>query len=150
MCLNCSFTYVHFILYVINEVPLCYSFSLLFYLYIVFCCKLLMRTILFLFTPPFKCLWFVRLFYILERSFLHVCSPRLHSFHSHWFLWCKAEFSASLLESSVSHNPSEIILICWFGALLLMLNTAVLLNIFNGNCETSPPPFSRFFDEQKA
>jgi len=26
----------------------------------------------------------------------------------------KAEFSASLLQSSVSHDPSEIILICWF------------------------------------
>ncbi len=25
------------------------------------------------------------------------------------FLWCKAEFSASLLQSSVSHDPSEII-----------------------------------------
>ncbi len=30
------------------------------------------------------------------------------------FLGCKAEFSASLLQSSVSHDPSEIILICWF------------------------------------
>ncbi len=29
------------------------------------------------------------------------------------FLWCKAEFSASFLMSSV-HDPSEIILICWF------------------------------------
>ncbi len=28
----------------------------------------------------------------------------------------KAEFSASLLQSSVSHNPSEIILIYWFDA----------------------------------
>ncbi len=28
----------------------------------------------------------------------------------------KAEFSASLLQSSVSHDPSEIILICWFAA----------------------------------
>ncbi len=26
----------------------------------------------------------------------------------------KAEFSASLLQSSVSHDPSEIILICWY------------------------------------
>ncbi len=31
-------------------------------------------------------------------------------------LWCKAEFSASLLQSSVSHDPSEIILICLFAA----------------------------------
>ncbi len=28
----------------------------------------------------------------------------------------QAEFSASLLQSSVSHDPSEIILICWFAA----------------------------------
>ncbi len=28
----------------------------------------------------------------------------------------KAEFSASLLQSSVSHDPSEIILTCWFAA----------------------------------
>jgi len=26
----------------------------------------------------------------------------------------KAEFSASLLQSSMLHDPSEIILICWF------------------------------------
>ncbi len=50
------------------------------------------------------------------------------------FLWCKAEFSASLLQSSVSHDPSEIILMCLFGAqyflLLSVLNKVVLLNIF--------------------
>ncbi len=28
----------------------------------------------------------------------------------------KAEFSAVLLQSSVSHDPLEIILICWVGA----------------------------------
>jgi len=27
----------------------------------------------------------------------------------------KAEFSASLLQSSVPHDPSEINIICWFG-----------------------------------
>ncbi len=32
------------------------------------------------------------------------------------FLWCKAEFLASLLQSSVSHDPSEIILTYWFAA----------------------------------
>ncbi len=32
------------------------------------------------------------------------------------FLWRKAEFSASLLQSSVSHDPSETILINWFAA----------------------------------
>ncbi len=37
----------------------------------------------------------------------------------------KAVFSASLLQSSVSHDPSEIILICWFAAqetLLIIIN----------------------------
>jgi len=28
------------------------------------------------------------------------------------------EFSASLLQSALSHDPSEIILICWFAAQL--------------------------------
>ncbi len=28
----------------------------------------------------------------------------------------KAEFSAAITPVSVSHDPSEIILICWFGA----------------------------------
>ncbi len=32
------------------------------------------------------------------------------------FLWCEAEYSASLLQSSVSHDTSEIILIYWFAA----------------------------------
>ncbi len=30
-------------------------------------------------------------------------------FKCNLFLWCKAEFSASLLQSSVSHDPLEII-----------------------------------------
>ncbi len=37
----------------------------------------------------------------------------------------KAEFSASLLQSSVSHDPSDMILICWFAAqeiFLLIIN----------------------------
>ncbi len=56
-----------------------------------------------------------------------------------YFFSCddKAEFSASLLQSSVSHDPSEIILICGFAAqetfltlLLSVLKSDVLLNIF--------------------
>ncbi len=35
-------------------------------------------------------------------------------FKCNLLLWCTAEFSASLLQSSVSQNPSEIILIYWF------------------------------------
>ncbi len=55
-------------------------------------------------------------------------------------MWYKAEFS-SLLQSSVSQDSPEIILICWFAAqgtflvkklekLLSMLKTDVQLNIF--------------------
>ncbi len=50
------------------------------------------------------------------------------------FQWRKAKFSASLLQSSVTHDPSEIILIYWFTAqetfLSSMLRTTVLLKIF--------------------
>jgi len=34
----------------------------------------------------------------------------------------KADFSESLLQSSVSHDPPEIIIICWFGAQDLVLS----------------------------
>ncbi len=43
------------------------------------------------------------------------------------FLWNKAEFSASLLQSSVSHDPSEIIIICWFAA----QETILIINVEN-------------------
>ncbi len=50
------------------------------------------------------------------------------------FLWSKAEFSESLLQSSVSHDPSEIILLYVDLVLkkqfLPMLKTVVLHNIF--------------------
>ncbi len=38
----------------------------------------------------------------------------------------------SIIQSSVSHDPSEIILICWFAAqvAVIMLKTVVLLNIW--------------------
>ncbi len=39
----------------------------------------------------------------------------------------KAEFSASLLQSSVSHDPSEIIQICWFAA----QETFIIIIIFS-------------------
>ncbi len=44
------------------------------------------------------------------------------------FLWCKAEFSASILQSSMSHDPSEIILICWFAAQILPIQLLLVLN----------------------
>jgi len=55
--------------------------------------------------------------------------------HCFFFFYVKAEFPASQLQSSVSHDPSDIILIWWYAAqkhfiLLSMLKTvAVRLNI---------------------
>ncbi len=43
-------------------------------------------------------------------------------------MWCKAEFSASLLQSSVSQDPSEIILIYWFAAQETFL---IIINVEN-------------------
>ncbi len=40
------------------------------------------------------------------------CILSEYIFKCNIFLWCSAEFSATLLESSVSHDPSEIILLC--------------------------------------
>ncbi len=54
----------------------------------------------------------------------------------------KAEFSASLLQSSVSHDPSEIILIYWCIAQVIFLiiinaeDNVVLLHIFLWNLES--------------
>ncbi len=48
----------------------------------------------------------------------------------------KAEFSASLLQSSVSCDPSEIIIKCWFSAqetFLIIINAKKLLNVFVEN-----------------
>ncbi len=62
----------------------------------------------------------------------------------------KAEFSASLLQSLVSHDASEIILIWWFAAsgTFLIINNVIkktveLLNIFVATLII----FSGFFDE---
>ncbi len=46
------------------------------------------------------------------------------------FLWCKAEFSASLLQPSASHDPSEIILLPIF---LVMNRMFKQLHLFDSN-----------------
>ncbi len=51
------------------------------------------------------------------------------------FLWCKAEFSSSFLQSSVSHDPSEIIIICWFAAqetflIIINVENSLILNYY--------------------
>ncbi len=43
-------------------------------------------------------------------------------------MWCKAEFSAPLLQSSVSHDLSEIILICWFA---VQETFSIIINVEN-------------------
>jgi len=60
----------------------------------------------------------------------------------------KAEFSASLLQSSVSHDPSEITLIWWFDA----QETFLIINNVKNSCaayilEETLIIFSRFIDE---
>ncbi len=72
------------------------------------------------------------------------CSPRLCLFHQkyskhsnteyilkcNYFCDVKVEFSASLLQSSVSHDPSQIILIYWFGAQETFL---IIINVENSS-----------------
>ncbi len=57
---------------------------------------------------------------------------------------------ASLLQSSVSHDPSEIILIYWFASqqtlLIYNVEKSCAASYFYGNHDTC---FSGFFDEQK-
>ncbi len=48
-----------------------------------------------------------------------------------FLLWSKAEFSASLLQSLVSHDPSEIILICWFAAQETLIITIIIYVEYN-------------------
>ncbi len=48
-------------------------------------------------------------------------------------LWHNAEFSASLRQSSVSHDPSEIILICWFAA----QETFIIIYYVKRSCDNS-------------
>ncbi len=70
-------------------------------------------------------IWICFILYILFDIYIHVM--------------VKLNFQQSLHQFSVSHDPSEITLICWFAAqelflqLLSVLKTVVLLNIFRGN-----------------
>ncbi len=62
----------------------------------------------------------------------------------------KAEFSASFLQSSVSHDPSEIILICWFAAqetflIIINVENSCAAEYLRGNRDTFY--FSGLFDE---
>ncbi len=42
----------------------------------------------------------------------------------------KSEFSAALLQSSVSHDPSQIIVICWFKKKYFIIIIIILEDIF--------------------
>ncbi len=63
----------------------------------------------------------------------------------------KAEFLVSLLQSSVSHDPSEIIIICWFAAQLLVMFLIIInaKNVLPHNIFFWKPwhVVSGFFDE---
>ncbi len=67
--------------------------------------------------------------YILLHN-LKVTFPIEYILKCNLFLRCKSEFSAQLLQSSVSHDPSEIILIYWFAAqetFLIIINVKKLV-----------------------
>ncbi len=53
------------------------------------------------------------------------------------FLWYTPEFSASLLQSSVSHDPSEIMLICCLRNILIIISVKniCVASYFCGNCD---------------
>ncbi len=56
-----------------------------------------------------------------------------HYLKCNLFLWSKLNFSASLLRFSVSHDPSQILLIYWFHLMrtLTLLHGSVLLSLAN-------------------
>ncbi len=58
------------------------------------------------------------------------CFPFEYILKCNLFLWCKA----SLLQSSVSYDPSEIILICWFTAQETFL---IIINVENSSVSTN-------------
>ncbi len=58
----------------------------------------------------------------------------------------KAEFSASLLQSSVSHDPLEIILICWFAAKKHLLLLSPLKAVVLPYISVETFYFLRFFE----
>ncbi len=55
--------------------------------------------------------------YLVQIDFVLDClQGNLDLFRLIYSCVIKAEFLSSLLQSSVSHDPSEIIIICWFAA----------------------------------
>ncbi len=60
-----------------------------------------------------------------------------------YFCNASAEFSAPLLQSSVSHDPSEIILICWIDAKETFL---IIINAENRSIMTTLEDFSMVMD----
>ncbi len=69
--------------------------------------------------------------FVFERNLLY--SHQGHSYSSKNTVRTKLNFHQLLLQASISHDPSEIILMCWFGAqetylLLSMLKTVLLFN----------------------
>ncbi len=123
----------------------------------------------------FKSLW-LRFF----LCFVNICLPSLHLFERkntvnskyckillQFWMYCKiwiycqikfipvikAEFSASLiLQSSVLHDPSKIIIICWFAAqetflIIIIVENSCAASYLCGNRHTFF--YITFFDEQK-
>ncbi len=93
-----------------------------------------------LYTLPFRGLGSARFFMFLKKSLMFTNAALFGQKYCkssfllkkgknkkcNLFLWCKAEFSASLLQSVTSHDPSEIMLIFWFG----VQETFIIILIF--------------------
>ncbi len=71
-------------------------------------------------SPPQSCIYLIKNSCMLKYYYKskYIFSIWIYFEKCHLFLWRKASlgFSASLFQSSVSHDSSEIILICWFAA----------------------------------
>ncbi len=81
------------------------------------------------YTLPFKRLGSVQFFEI-HLSYCFLTDFYFYMLKCSLLLWCKAEFSASLFQSSVSHDPSEIIWICRFAAQETFLIIISVENIY--------------------
>jgi len=84
--------------------PWCWSRWMCFSLYIILCLK--QNTLV------FRSWGSLRFFYVFEWNLFHKCSPRLHLFDKK----SKTSNIVKIYSSSVSHDPSEIMLIWWFDA----------------------------------
>ncbi len=87
----------------------------------------------------------VLIYYIFKNAYTLKCIPVLAKLNLH----------QTLLQSSVSHDPSEIILICWFGSLvtitiIINVETVVVLDLVGTIHDTFYSRFIWWIESSKA